>query len=65
MGPWRESQSVFSRIPYHTWNGYFSIDRIDKRPPLNKFLKVRLLPASTEEVYFVPPGGHIDRNPER
>lgn len=39
---------------------------IDKRgPPLNKFLKVRLLPASTEEVYFVPPGGHIDRNPEQ
>ena len=35
---------------------------IDKRaPPLNRLLKVRLLPASTEEVYFVPPGGHIDK----
>ncbi|KAI9391229.1 hypothetical protein POPTR_007G061961v4 [Populus trichocarpa] len=30
-----------------------------------RLLKVRLLPASTEEVYFVPPGGHIDRNPDR
>lgn len=38
---------------------------IDKRAPLNKFLRVRLLPASTEEVYFVPPGRHIDGNPER
>lgn len=39
---------------------------IDKKaPPLNRLLKVRLLPASTEEAYFVPPGGHIDRNPER
>ena len=37
---------------------------IDKKaPPLNKLLKVGLLPASTEEVYFVPSGGHIDRNP--
>ncbi|KAL2993139.1 hypothetical protein AAZX31_10G092200 [Glycine max] len=24
-----------------------------------------LLPASMEEVYFVSPGDHIDRNPER
>lgn len=37
---------------------------IDKT--LNKFLKVNYIePASTEEVDFVPPGGHIDRNPER
>lgn len=44
----------------------FPLIEIRKRaPPLNKLLKVRLLPASTEEVYFVPPGGHIDRNPER
>jgi len=36
---------------------------IDKRAPfLNRLLKLRLLPASTEEVYFVPPGGHIDQN---
>ncbi|CAN4127028.1 unnamed protein product [Withania somnifera] len=51
-------------IPYHATHGDLSIDR-SEGPPLNKFLKVRLLPASTEEVYFVPPGGHIDRNPER
>ncbi|KAG5623346.1 hypothetical protein H5410_008564 [Solanum commersonii] len=51
-------------IPYHATHGDLSIDR-SEGPPLNKFLKVMLLHASTEEVYFVPPGGHIDRNPEQ
>ncbi|KAK6923587.1 LOW QUALITY PROTEIN: hypothetical protein RJ641_011891 [Dillenia turbinata] len=32
--------------------------------PLEQTLK-GYLPASTEEVYFVPPGGHIDQNPEQ
>lgn len=27
VGPWRESQSIFSRIPYHATHGDLSIDR--------------------------------------
>ncbi|MCD7449505.1 hypothetical protein HAX54_053097, partial [Datura stramonium] len=38
MGPWRESQSIFSRIPYHATHGDLSIDILEG-PPLNKFLK--------------------------
>ncbi|KAH0781516.1 hypothetical protein KY290_001114 [Solanum tuberosum] len=64
VGLWRESQSIFSMSPYHTTHRYLSIDR-SEGPPLNKFLKVRLLYSSTEEVYFVPLGGHIDQNLER
>ncbi|KAF3648632.1 NADH-ubiquinone oxidoreductase chain 4 [Capsicum annuum] len=36
---WRESQSIFSRIPYHATHGDLSIDR-SEGPPLNKFLKI-------------------------
>lgn len=61
MGPWRDRSFLGFLITPHM--EIFPL--IDKRPPLNKFLKVRLLPASTEEVYFVPPGGHIDLYPER
>ncbi|MCD7448522.1 hypothetical protein HAX54_043452 [Datura stramonium] len=37
-GPWMESQSIFSRIPYHDTHGDLSIDK-SEGPPLNKFLK--------------------------
>ncbi|GMN33784.1 hypothetical protein TIFTF001_004340 [Ficus carica] len=35
---------------------------IDKRaPPLNRLLKVKLLLASTEKVYFAPPRAQLER----
>ena len=32
MGPGRESQSIFSRIPYHATHGDLSIDRVEGSP---------------------------------
>ncbi|CAL2244892.1 unnamed protein product [Prunus armeniaca] len=57
------------RVSPYLWSSLFPFktlaQALSKQATLNKILKVRLLPASTEEVYFVPPEGHIDRNPER
>lgn len=40
MGPGRESQSIFSRIPYHATHGDLSIDRDKKEgSPLEQTLK--------------------------
>ena len=38
MGPGRESQSRFSRIPYHATHGDLSIDR-EEGSPLEQTLK--------------------------
>ena len=32
VGPGRESQSIFSRIPYHATHGDLSIDRVEGSP---------------------------------